>query len=247
MVMCVGFGENLAPDRDPRSSVEGLVSSDLLPTDHIAADDIKAGDVALGLRRAFDLGSASILLVLFCIPMAIIALLVATTSRGGAFYSQTRVGRNGRPFNMHKFRSMCNGAHDMLDDDAELKALYVASDFKIDADIDSRITKLGRVLRKTSIDELPQLWNVIRGEMSIIGVRPIEPDQLALRPEYDQDLYRQLRPGITGLWQVKGRSNVDPVDRIALDREYVETWSPWNDAKIIFGTPLAVLRIHHTH
>jgi lipopolysaccharide/colanic/teichoic acid biosynthesis glycosyltransferase len=142
---------------------------------------------------------------------------------------------------------MCDNAHDLLHADEELRAAYVANDFKLDGEHDPRITKIGRFLRKTSLDELPQLWNVLRGDMSMVGIRPLLFDELALRPEYDQDLYRQLRPGITGLWQVKGRSTVDPIDRMALDREYVETWSPWNDTKIIFGTPFAVLRIHHTH
>lgn len=235
-------------DGDSGSSVKRqFVSSDLQSIDYRAADNVNAGRIALGLRRALDIGVASVMLVLLAIPMAVIAVLVAATSRGGALYSQTRVGRNGQPINVLKFRSMCEGAHDMLNADEELRAVYVANDFKLEGQQDPRITKIGRLLRKTSLDELPQLWNVLKGDMSMVGIRPLLFDELALRPEYDQDLYRQLRPGITGLWQVKGRSNVDPVDRIALDREYVETWSPWNDAKIIFGTPLAVLRINHTH
>lgn len=205
------------------------------------------GRTGRALRRACDTAVSSALLVLLAIPMALIALLVVATSRGGAFFEHPRVGRDGREFRMLKFRSMCAGAHEMLSLDDELRSLYVESDFKIPDRVDPRTTAVGRILRKTSLDELPQLWNIVRGEMSLVGVRPIEADQLALRPECDQDVYRLLRPGLTGLWQVSGRSALSADERLHLDREYVESWSPWNDAKIICMTPLAVLRIHHTH
>lgn len=207
----------------------------------------EAGRVARGLRRAFDIAMASLALIIAAIPMAIIAVLVVATSRGKVLFSQSRAGRGGQPIQVLKFRSMCEGAQDLLDADEDLRAAYIANDFKLPGDTDPRITPVGRFLRKTSLDELPQLWNVIRGDMSMVGVRPLLHDELAGRPEYDQALYCLLRPGLTGLWQVRGRSSVDQVNRMGLDREYIENWSPWNDAKILALTPLAVLRIHHTH
>jgi lipopolysaccharide/colanic/teichoic acid biosynthesis glycosyltransferase len=208
---------------------------------------MRVGRTGRVLRRVVDISVASVALVLLAIPMGFIALVIAANSRGGALFVQTRVGRRGDPIRVLKFRSMVDGAHDSLIADDELRAAYVANDFKLDGDHDPRITNVGRLLRKTSLDELPQLWNVIRGDMSVVGNRPLLFEELALRPEYDQELYKLLQPGMTGLWQVRGRSNLDAVERIALDREYVENWSPWNDAKIICLTPLAVFRIHHTH
>jgi lipopolysaccharide/colanic/teichoic acid biosynthesis glycosyltransferase len=106
---------------------------------------------------------------------------------------------------------------------------------------------VGRWLRRTSLDELPQLINVVLGTMSIVGVRPVEPQQLASWPDENQDLYKTLRPGMTGLWQVEGRSTVRSHDRLALDRSYLENWSVWADVKIAARTPFALLRIHHAH
>lgn len=184
---------------------------------------------------------------MFAVPMGLIAILVGGTSRGSVFYRQTRVGRDGRAIQLVKFRSMCDGADVLLAQDAELRAHYVANDFKISSERDSRITRVGRILRKTSLDELPQLWNVLRGDMSVVGVRPLLFEELAARPAHDQELYRRLEPGMTGLWQVRGRSTVGAVDRIALDREYVENWSVRNDVRLLLATPRAVLRIHHAH
>ena len=210
----------------------------------------EAGEkVAAGarVRRSIDVVVTLVALVMLAIPMAVIALLVVATSRGGIFFGQTRVGRNGDPITVYKFRSMCEGAHDLLQANEELRSQYLANDFKLDGAADPRITKLGRVLRKTSLDELPQLWNVLRGDMSLVGIRPLLFEELAIRPRHDQHLYRLMRPGMTGLWQVRGRSSVDADDRIDLDREYVERWSIGSDLKILCRTPLAVLRIGHTH
>ena len=100
-------------------------------------------------------------------------------------------------------------------------------------------------MRKTSIDELPQLWNVFRGDMSLVGVRPLLEDELERRPPYDQDLYCRMRPGITGRWQVEGRSTLPEVDRVEMDRAYVERWSLRTDLALLARTPAAVLKVHH--
>ncbi len=215
------------------------------PVEHRPASErIEAGAT---IRRTIDIVVALVALVVFAMPMAVVALLVAATSRGGVFFAQTRVGRNGDPITVYKFRSMCDGAHDLLHTNEDLRSQYLANDFKLDGDADPRITKIGRVLRKTSLDELPQLLNVLRGDMSLVGIRPLLYEELAIRPRHDQHLYRLMRPGMTGLWQVGGRSSVDAGDRIDLDRQYVEQWSIGSDLKILCRTPLAVLQISHTH
>jgi lipopolysaccharide/colanic/teichoic acid biosynthesis glycosyltransferase len=159
-----------------------------------------------------------------------------------------RVGQNGKKFRMYKFRSMIINAHNLLRTDPQFKNLfeeYKRESYKLKKD--PRITKMGKYIRKHSIDELPQLINVLRGEMSIVGPRAYYPDEL----ENQQKKYVQtkklvskvlsVRPGITGLWQVSGRSEVNFDKRIAIDAKYVDTMSLWNDLVIIAKTPLIML------
>lgn len=200
----------------------------------------------LRLQRAFDLTAAFVAVVIFAPFALLIALLVKTTSRGPVFFKQQRVGVGGELFQVWKFRTMVDGTHHAILADEATRRAYEANDFKLPAD-DPRITRVGRLLRRTSLDELPQLINVVLGTMSIVGVRPLLPQELAQRPRYDQDLYKMLRPGMTGLWQVEGRSTVRSLDRLALDRSYLENWSVWADVKIAARTPFALLRIHHAH
>jgi exopolysaccharide production protein ExoY len=166
-----------------------------------AADtrDFEAGDVpelnrwALAVRRTLDLVIGLVVLVLLIVPSLIIIVLVVVTSRGPILFTQKRVGKNGRTFNVLKFRTMQAGTHTaIITDDAEL-ARYQDNGFKVQPD-DPRITSVGRVLRKLSLDEIPQLVNVFWGDMSIVGIRPLLPEELALRSERDQMLYRMLRP-----------------------------------------------------
>lgn len=197
------------------------------------------------LRRVLDLAVATIALVVLLVPILVIILLVAMTSSGPILYTQERVGRRGRHFNVLKFRTMVHGTHTALQSDDDERERFRQNDFKLPAD-DPRILPVGRVLRRTSLDELPQLVNVFWGDMSVVGIRPLVPDELAMRCSTDQELYQLMRPGVTGLWQVEGRSNVEQADRVALDRSYVETWSVWNDVKILFRTPLALVRSDQT-
>lgn len=193
-------------------------------------------------RRLFDIALAAIALVVFAVPCVVIAIVVKLTSRGPVFYVQQRVGRRGDLIGVLKFRSMLDGTHAEVRNDPA----YIDNDFKLSPD-DPRITRVGRVLRSTSLDELPQLFNVLRGQMSVVGVRPLLEEELALRSKYDQDLYRMFRPGITGLWQVEGRSSVCKAERVELDRQYLENWSLWGDIKIAARTPLALLRTCDAH
>lgn len=190
------------------------------------------------VKRLFDIvGSGAILLVL-SVPLIAVAVIVKTTSPGGIFFSHERIGKNGHPFRMLKFRSMRSGA------DNELAALLEAqgsSDkplFKIEND--PRITKIGGFIRRYSIDEIPQLINVLRGDMSLVGPRPQVAKEVAL---YDDAASRRLfvKPGMTGLWQVRGRSNLDWDESVRLDLFYVENWSLAADLSIMFRTVRAVL------
>ena len=191
-------------------------------------------------RRAIDLTFAVIVLLLTAMSMLIIAALVKLTSTGPVLFRQERVGRNGEIFRVLKFRTMVTDAEATLRNDPVAFRRYQENDFKLGAD-DARITTVGRVLRKTSLDELPQLFNILVGQMSVVGIRPLLPDEVALRSEYDQALYRHMRPGLTGLWQVAGRSTIHDDDRIVLDRHYVEHWNVLTDVRLIARTPRALL------
>lgn len=186
-------------------------------------------------KRAFDLAVASLLLVVLAPVFAVIAVLVARDSPGGVFYRQERVGRNGEPFSILKFRSMCRDADSRR---VELSAGMDKGLFKLVDD--PRITRVGKMLRRYSLDELPQLVNVLRGEMSLVGPRPALPCEVS---EYDRRELRRLAvtPGLSGLWQVSGRSNLGWADGIRLDLYYVENWSMTQDLQILWRTAKAVL------
>ena len=200
----------------------------------------------LRLQRLLDLCVVVPALIIGLIPGILIAVMVKSSSKGPSLFVQDRVGLGGHTFRMVKFRTMRNGTHLEVRASHETMAEFHENDFKLSPD-DPRITKVGRWLRKTSFDELPQLFNVLLGGMSIVGVRPVEPEQLASWPADQQALYCMHRPGLTGLWQINGRSTMLKEERLELDRRYLENWSLWGDIKILARTPGAVLRIHHTH
>jgi exopolysaccharide biosynthesis polyprenyl glycosylphosphotransferase len=182
-------------------------------------------------KRCLDLaGAAAVLLVAGPLMLAI-ALAVRLSGPGSVFFRQTRIGRNGHPFSVLKFRSMHDGADalkDSLRDRNEQEGL-----FKIDDD--PRVTRVGRFLRRTSLDELPQLLNVVRGEMSLVGPRPLVPEEdRQIRGWHRRRL--QLTPGMTGPWQVLGSSRIPMQEMVTLDYLYVANWSLWSDIKILLRT-----------
>ncbi|STO54468.1 undecaprenyl-phosphate galactosephosphotransferase [Canicola haemoglobinophilus] len=192
------------------------------------------------LKRAMDIiGSVSIML--FLSPLLLSLYLLIKKDGGNAIYGHTRIGRNGKTFNCLKFRSMVVNSKQVLEEllvnDPEARAEW-EKDFKLKND--PRITKIGHFIRKTSLDELPQLWNVLKGEMSLVGPRPIIKEELE-RYEEDVDYYLMAKPGMTGLWQVSGRSDVDYETRVYFDAWYVKNWSLWNDIAILFKTINVVL------
>jgi len=190
------------------------------------------------VKAAFDRTGALAALFLL-VPVFIgLAVAVKATSAGPVFYKQERVGRDGRSFSMLKFRSMAAGADRMIEG---LAALSTGNGVLFKMRVDPRVTPLGRLLRRYSVDELPQLLNVLRGEMSLVGPRPPLPSEVAL---YDLQMRRRLavKPGLTGLWQVSGRSDLSWDDSVRLDVHYVENWSLAMDLMIIWRTFGAVVR-----
>lgn len=173
--------------------------------------------------------------------LLILGILVKLTSRGPVFYYAKRMGIDGKQFRVIKFRTMYVNAdkrlHDLLDSNPELKKEWEEK-FKLEHD--PRVTPFGRFLRKSSLDELPQMINVLRGEMSLIGPRPIVPKEMHYYAE-NLDLLRRVKPGVTGLWQVSGRSNLDYETRVRLDVNYIVNWSIWLDYYILLRTVIEVV------
>jgi exopolysaccharide biosynthesis polyprenyl glycosylphosphotransferase len=189
------------------------------------------------VKRAFDIAMSLLLLVLLSPVLLVAALAVRLTSSGPIFYRDRRIGIGERPFDLLKFRSMRDGADR---EQPELEALnqHDGAIFKIRRD--PRVTPVGRVLRRFSIDELPQVWNVVRGDMSLVGPRPLPMRDYALLDDWHRKRYLVL-PGITGLWQISGRSNLSFDDMVRLDFYYLEHWSVWMDVAILARTPAVVL------
>lgn len=208
----------------------------------VTADRLTPSRPARAAKRAIDLVGATVALCLALPAILVIAVAVRCTSAGPVLFRQERVGRGGRTFRVLKFRTMRDGTDREVRRSSAEWAAYVANDFKLAKD-DARVTPVGRFLRVTSLDELPQLINVIAGHMSLVGIRPLVPEELELRPPAEQACYRAMRPGLTGLWQVEGRSTISHVDRRALDTRYVANWSIWSDLKILVRTPIAVARV----
>jgi exopolysaccharide biosynthesis polyprenyl glycosylphosphotransferase len=192
----------------------------------------------LAVKRAIDLLFGAILLVV-TLPLQLAAALgIFSTTRGGVLFRQTRCGLNGRQFTLLKFRTMVSGAEERLTEIAHLNEMS-GPVFK--ASNDPRLTRVGRILRRFSIDELPQLWNVLAGDMSLVGPRPPLPVEVA-RYEGWQRRRLSMKPGLTCLWQISGRSDNPDFDRwMALDLKYIDTWNPMLDLKILVLTVPAVL------
>jgi exopolysaccharide production protein ExoY len=209
----------------------------------VAADRRQAltGAVNLGIKRSGDVVAASILLLLALPFLVAIALLIRNGGPGGVFYGHPRVGRDGRSFRCLKFRTMHQDADqrlaDLLNSDPASAAEWSRTR-KLDRD--PRVSGIGSLLRKTSLDELPQLINVLRGEMSLVGPRPITRDELS-RYGTSARHYLSVTPGVTGLWQVSGRNNLSYAERVRLDAAYARHWSLGGDLRILLRTPMAVL------
>jgi exopolysaccharide production protein ExoY len=192
------------------------------------------------VKRTFDVTSAGLALIVFSPIFLMIMALVKFTDKGPAFYGHSRIGHKGRTFKCLKFRTMAINGEEILRnhlrDNPEAEEEWRQTRKLRD---DPRVTTVGRVLRKLSLDELPQLLNIIRGEMSVVGPRPVVDDELKVYDSF-AIYYLQTRPGLTGLWQISGRNDVSYETRIAFDTHYVQNWSLFSDVSIILKTIPAV-------
>ena len=194
-------------------------------------------ELRLFFKRVFDVVLSFAALLILSPLMLLIAAMIKITSPGPVFFQQTRCGLGGRRFTLYKFRSMINNAEQMR---AELHQLNEADGPVFKITDDPRITEVGRWLRRFSLDELPQLWNVFRGEMSFVGPRPAVPEEVDQYEDWQRRRLR-MRPGLTCTWVLEGRSHVDFKRWMQLDLKYIDNWSLWLDAKIFFRTIPIVL------
>jgi exopolysaccharide biosynthesis polyprenyl glycosylphosphotransferase len=212
-----------------------LAEQDFLYTQSGARVKVKDSKFYLTQKRIIDIIGASIGVCVLSGLFLIVAILIKIEDpKGPIFFTQKRVGKNGREFNMYKFRSMVADAEDRL---LELLKLNETTGAMFKMKNDPRITKIGRFIRKTSIDELPQLFNVLKGEMSLVGPRPPLIREVAEYTSYDKQRLL-VTPGCTGLWQVSGRSNIGFDEMVELDLKYIKKRNTWFDIMIIFKTVL---------
>lgn len=195
----------------------------------------------LSFKRLFDVLASFLLLIFFTPLILVIALIIRLKKNQRIIFKQTRIGLNGKAFSIIKFCTMIDNAETVLKQNEELYKKFVHNGYKLDEGEDPRITKIGLFLRKTSIDELPQLFNVLKGDMSLVGPRPVVHAELVEYVGDEKDLFLSAKPGITGHWQVSGRSRVGYPERKDLELYYAKNKSLFFDMKILYKTVGAVL------
>ena len=195
------------------------------------------------IKRLIDIICSFVGILVLSPLFIIIAIIIKFTSKGPVFFSQKRVGRNGKEFDMYKFRSMVVNAEELKE---KLAAQNEMSGPMFKMKDDPRVTKVGKFIRKTSLDELPQLWNVLKGDMSLVGPRPSLPKEVA---QFEDWMHRRLevKPGLTCYWQVSGRNNIDFEDWMKLDIRYVEEKNLWIDIKLICKTVFVLFGDKNAH
>jgi exopolysaccharide biosynthesis polyprenyl glycosylphosphotransferase len=198
----------------------------------VGVREVGFGHRVRAIKRLMDVAGATLALTLGAPILGLISVAIRLDSEGPVMFRQTRIGANGEPFEIVKFRSMYQGAEERLEDLRDLSEVD-GPIFKMKED--PRVTKVGRILRRTSLDELPQLWNVVRGEMSLVGPRPPIPAEVDEYLEWHKKRL-EVRPGMTGLWQVSGRSLLSFDEQCLLDIYYIENWSLWLDIQILLRT-----------
>lgn len=225
------------------NNLDGSVSLEMsgMMTDgaRIAARRQTKGIYVTYLKRPLDVVVSVVAIVIATVPMAIIAVAVKVTSRGPVIFRHERIGKSGKTFNLYKFRSMRNGADNLQKSlTAEQLAEYMKN-FKLDND--PRITRVGGIIRKTSLDELPQLFNILLGHMSLVGPRPLVENEIIKYGQQSEKLL-SVTPGLTGNWACSGRSDVDYDERMKMELYYVDNASAGLDAKILARTFLCVVK-----
>ncbi|MFJ7679194.1 sugar transferase [Peribacillus sp. NPDC097198] len=211
----------------------------MAPTDRLlTADQVNANVSYLRMKRSMDIIGSLIGLIFLSLIFLLVAILIKLEDpKGPIFFKQVRIGKGETTFHMYKFRSMVSDAEEQLKD---LLALNEVSGAMFKMKDDPRITKIGKIIRKTSIDELPQLWNVLKGDMSLVGPRPPLTREIIEYSDYDKQRLL-VTPGCTGLWQVSGRSNLNFNQMVRLDLKYIEDRTFWVDVKIIIKTMLMLI------
>ena len=195
--------------------------------------------VYIKIKRVIDVILASVALILLSPLFAIIAIAIKIDSKGPVFFAHKRIGKNGKIIKLYKFRSMVINAEELIKSFTPEQMREYKENYKLTND--PRITKVGKFLRKTSLDELPQLINIINGDLSIIGPRPVVADELE-KYGVNKDKFLSVRPGLTGYWQVNGRSNTTYEERMKMELYYVDNCSLWLDIKIFFKTFITVFK-----
>jgi lipopolysaccharide/colanic/teichoic acid biosynthesis glycosyltransferase len=236
------------PDEWDLIDSDGPTNTALYP-DLVTPDKRKR--TLLLVKRVIDVAGSALALVI-CSPVFFaIAVAIRLSSQGPVFFRQQRIGQYGRPFTFLKFRSMYtnndNAVHreyvtKLITNQAERKSVHGSSHGVYKMSNDTRVTPLGRFLRRTSLDELPQIINVLTGDMSLVGPRPPIPYELVAYQTWHRRRILEAKPGITGLWQVTARSLVKFDDKVRLDLRYATSWTLWLDLKILLQTPLAVIK-----
>lgn len=218
--------------------IESRISTDeIAGVPLVSVREIKLYGFNAFLKRSSDIVFGSIILTVISPLILIVSLLIKMDSKGSIFFKQRRIGKNGKEFDMLKFRSMTEGAEDEIE---KLAALNEADGLIFKIKNDPRITRIGRFIRRWSIDELPQMFNVLKGDMSLVGPRPPLPREVAGYNSWHRKRLH-VSPGITGLWQVSGRSDISFEEMVKLDIFYIENWSLWLDIKILIRTVFVVI------
>lgn len=206
----------------------------------IGIDDMEIkGKIYRGFKRIADIVLGCIGLIILLPVFLIIGICIKIDSKGPVIFAHKRIGKNGKKFNMYKFRSMYENAEEMIDNFSEEQKREWQENFKLEND--PRITRVGNFLRKTSLDELPQIVNIIKGDLSIIGPRPIVDEELEKYGE-NKEKFLSITPGLTGYWQANGRSNTTYEERMQMELYYIDNQSLWLDIKIFFKTIVSVLK-----
>lgn len=193
-------------------------------------------------KRTVDIVVSSLAIIVLFIPSLAISFLIYRQDKHNPFYGQIRIGKEGKPFKMWKFRSMIYNADEVLKKNSALYQKYIENDFKLPEGEDPRITKIGAFLRKTSLDEIPQFLNIFLGQMSLIGPRPIVEKELIEYRGLDRKMFLSVKPGALGLWQASGRSNIGYPERCDIELEYVKRASLWFDTVVFFKCVISILK-----
>ena len=218
-------------------SQEAILSRDIVIVPKIAKKASKIN--YMSVKRVFDLVISTIGLIILSPIFLILAIIVKLDSKGPVFFAHTRYGKNGKKFKMYKFRTMYENAQDMINDFTPEQMKEWKENFKLQDD--PRITKVGKFLRKTSLDELPQIVNIIKGDLSIIGPRPVIEEELEKYGEH-KEKFLSVTPGLTGYWQANGRSSTTYEQRMEMELYYIDHISPKLDFKIFFKTIESVIK-----